>query len=80
MNGYFIGAGLESKLSERVSLKLEYRFTDYGKMKTNASDDAGTYDATMGVVSNNSSIYSSSFQNEIELKQQAIRAVLNYNF
>ena len=80
MNGYFIGAGLESKLSERVSLKLEYRFTDYGKMKTNASDDTGTYDATMGVVSNNSSIYSSSFQNEIELKQQAIRAVLNYNF
>jgi len=79
MNGYFIGAGLESKLSERVSLKLEYRFTDYGKMKTNASDNAGNFDATMGSISNGY-ISSSSFQNEIELKQQAIRATLNYNF
>jgi hypothetical protein len=48
-------------------------------MKTNASDNAGNFDATMGSISNGY-ISSSSFQNEIELKQQAIRATLNYNF
>lgn len=40
-SGYFIGFGLESLLTQHLSLKAEYRFSDYGKVKTNYSFDNG---------------------------------------
>jgi opacity protein-like surface antigen len=30
MKGYFVGLGVEQALSKNVSLKLEYRYSDFG--------------------------------------------------
>lgn len=32
-SGFIVGAGIESKLTDDISIKAEYRYADYGKMK-----------------------------------------------
>jgi len=38
LGGYYLGAGMETMVMDHVSLKLEYRYADYGSIKANASD------------------------------------------
>lgn len=39
LDGYYLGAGVETLLFENFSLKVEYRFADYGKIRTSAEAD-----------------------------------------
>jgi opacity protein-like surface antigen len=41
MDGYYLGAGLETLIFDNFSLKLEYRFADYGKINTAATAGEG---------------------------------------
>lgn len=36
MGGYYLGAGLETMLTDQFSLKVEYRYADYGSIKTSS--------------------------------------------
>lgn len=79
-DGYFIGCGLESKLNDKVSAKIEYRYSDYGKITSKGLQDAhvaGIYGDL-----NSGGLYGSqtSLSQESKLLQQSIRAVLSYNF
>jgi outer membrane immunogenic protein len=40
--GYTVGAGAEYALTNNVTLKTEYLYTDLGKLKFNVSDDIDT--------------------------------------
>lgn len=45
LNGYYLGAGLETLMTENISLRLEYRYTDLGSIKASASgSDSGNVD------------------------------------
>lgn len=54
MGGYYVGGGLEAMLTEQFSLKVEYRYADYGSIKTsseasNINCDAECYGWETGV-------------------------------
>lgn len=80
--GYYVGAGIETRLTANASLKMEYRYADYGKMTSRLnsnetlSDNTGAnvlefYDSIGG---------SSSLKQESDITAHSFRAVLNYNF
>lgn len=81
--GYFLGAGVETRMTDNVSLKLEYRYSDYGTIKSNASsNNASIQDGTAG---NDFEFYNSlngnyNISQKTDLTTQSIRAVLNYGF
>ncbi|MGE4249984.1 MAG: outer membrane protein [Parvibaculaceae bacterium] len=67
-DGYFVGGGIEALLTESISLKGEYRFSDYGKVERSASfEDVNTN--TFAQVSQ-----------EGDITIHSIRAVLSYRF
>lgn len=81
--GYFLGAGIETRMTDTVSLKLEYRYADYGTIKSRASSNtASIQDGTAG---NDFEFYNSlggsyNLSQKTDLTTQSIRAVLSYNF
>lgn len=81
--GYFLGTGIETRMTDNVSLKLEYRYSDYGTIKSNASsNNASIQDGTVG---NDFEFYDSlngnyNISQKTDLTTQSIRAVLNYGF
>lgn len=78
-SGYFVGAGIQTKFSDHISAKLEYRYSDYGSIKNrnNASGD---------LVSGPDLEYStdlsgtSSINQKTDLTLHTIRAVVSYDF
>lgn len=64
--GMVIGAGFETGLTENVSMKLEYLYTDYGK--TNA------YNMNQNIPAGQT------FTNSVTLKESLLRLGLNYRF
>lgn len=81
--GYFVGAGIETRLTDDVSLKLEYRYSDYGSMKSGASSNNASIQD--GVNGNDFEFYNSlggayNMSQKTDLTTQSIRAVLSYNF
>jgi len=66
-SGYFIGFGLESLLTQHLSLKAEYRFSDYGKVKTNYSF-------------NNENGFYGSAASSASVNVHTVRLVLSYRF
>lgn len=81
--GYFVGAGIETRLTDDVSLKLEYRYSDYGSMKSGASSNNASIQD--GVNTNDFEFYNSlggayNMSQKTDLTTQSIRAVLSYNF
>lgn len=80
-NGYFLGAGLETRFAnDKVSLKLEYRYSDYGTLRSNKSNSANLGTASPNVLEFGQLAGSSNVSQDTDLTQQAIRAVLSYNF
>ncbi len=80
-DGYFLGAGLETRFaSDKVSLKLEYRFSDYGTLSSNKSNSANMVNTLPNVLEFGPLVGSSNVSQHTDLTQQAIRAVLSYNF
>lgn len=81
--GYFLGAGIETRMTDTISLKLEYRYADYGTIKSrSSSNNAAILDGTTG---NDFEFYNSlggsyNLSQKTELTAQSIRAVLSYNF
>ncbi len=62
--GYLIGAGIETKLTPKISLKGEFRYVDYGS-------------AHLGVGSTSSGNYDSV---DSKVTDSSVRAVLSYRF
>lgn len=67
LSGYFIGGGAEVKLTDSLSLKGEYRYSDY------AAEDVTLLPALLPVVNN-------FVRTEIETSIQTARLSLNYRF
>jgi opacity protein-like surface antigen len=44
LDGFYIGGGVETLLTETISLKFEYRFADYGSIETSREVTAGDSD------------------------------------
>lgn len=80
-HGYYIGAGLETRIKANASIKLEYRYADYGKMTSRYNKDETITDGG----DNQFEFYdtmngSSSLRHQSEISTHSIRAVLNYHF
>lgn len=81
--GYFLGAGMETKLSDNVSMKLEYRYANYGTVKSSrTNNDAQIVDGTND---NSFEFYNTlggsyNMSQKTDLTTQSIRAVLSYGF
>lgn len=69
-SGYFIGAGIETLLSDNVSLKAEYRYTDYGTLNQEGTANPDNY----------SGLYYVGFHQSSKVSNQSVRAVLSYRF
>ena len=74
MNGYYLGGGVETLLTDNVSFKMEYRFSDLGSIETSVDyvdgDDFGNYGyaAAAGVSA------------EADPIVHAVRATINWRF
>jgi outer membrane immunogenic protein len=66
-SGYFLGAGIETKLSDAVSLKLDYRYTDLGSERVTLLPD---------VFPEANEFVTTSLDTDI----QTVRLTLNYRF
>lgn len=64
-DGWFIGAGLETQLINNLSLRLEYRYSDFGE------DRLTVFRESDGAAQ---------FFKDVDLSTQSIRAVLSYKF
>lgn len=79
--GYYIGAGIETRLTANASLKMEYRYADYGKMTSRLNRNETLSDTGANVLEFYDSIGgSSSLKQESDITAHSFRAVLNYNF
>jgi opacity protein-like surface antigen len=83
-NGYFVGAGLQTKLTENSSFKLEYRYADYGKVHNRKNNDSVTINGSYGGYNNFHEFDSLSgisyIDQSTELQQHTVRAVISYDF
>lgn len=66
-SGYTIGAGVEHFLTDNVALKVEYRFADYGNIRSSSSSDAGGQG-------------SATISQESKIENQSLSVVLSYHF
>jgi outer membrane immunogenic protein len=67
-SGYFVGAGVETMLTESVSLKGEYRFTDFGSVGGDFANPNNDVNFSEGVNQNS------------EVTIHSVRAVLSLRF
>lgn len=74
LDGYFIGAGGEWKMSEICAIRLEYRFADYDG-KSNSADFASAGTGKIGGV-NVANNTSASARSDIDLEIHTVRAAL----
>lgn len=65
--GYFVGGGVERKISENVSLRLEYQHMEFG---TEDGDQTSLTDAPIGHV----------YSNHTDLKADSVRLGVAYHF
>ena len=68
-DGWFVGGGIEALLWDNISLKAEYRYADYGKVKNNNED----FETVEG-------IYDQYNDQEADITVHTVRAVLSYRF
>jgi outer membrane immunogenic protein len=78
LHGWFVGAGSELRLHKRFSLKLEYRFADYGDENASGSSSSSTklYDCHPHKCHDLETVTSRS---DSELEVQSVRALLVFN-
>lgn len=67
-DGWFIGGGVETLLTDNISLKAEYRYADFGKVDRS---DGGSFE--------NNNIQLGTTQNA-DITVHSVRAVLSYRF
>lgn len=80
--GYFLGAGIETKLSRNISAKLDYRYSDFGSRAISGTGQFGFFDGLTDVdgkyeilnVSTNGALSAKN------IKTHAVRAVVAYRF
>ena len=65
--GFRAGAGLEQKLTPRISVRADYVYTDYGSFSTHGSN----YGAPLGPIINTT---------QVHLQSQAVMASIIYDF
>lgn len=67
-DGWFIGGGVETLLTNNISLKAEYRYADFGKI-----DRSDEFDFNDGIISGGTS-------QSADITVHSVRAVLSYRF
>ena len=78
LNGYYLGGGVETLLTDAVSFKMEYRFSDLGSIKTSAKNSwEGDADCCDGEGYGRAGAGVSAEANPIV---HAIRATINWRF
>jgi outer membrane immunogenic protein len=80
VDGFTVGAGVESMLTQNVSLKLEYRYTDLGSLSAFYDDDCDACGDTLEVEGDNVDIEVDLFDLDVDTKMHSIRAVLAWRF
>lgn len=68
-DGWFVGGGIEALLWDNISLKAEYRYADYGKIK----DSGEEFESVEG-------IFDQYRDQEADITVHTVRAVLSYRF
>lgn len=80
MNGYYLGAGVETLLTESVSFKMEYRFADLGSIETTTDyrnfDDEESLDSAF----ENGGAGAAGVTAEANPIVHSIRATVNWRF
>lgn len=77
VDGFTVGAGVESMLTDNVSLKLEYRYSDFGSFKKSGVCEADECETAEDV---EPEIEVDSFNAKFDTTMQSIRAVLSWRF
>jgi len=74
--GYYLGAGIEQMLTEAISMKIEYRFADYGSVNQSYSGSYG-YE----IVPTGTGTHTFEADHKVEdILSQTIRATVNLRF
>ena len=66
-SGFTIGSGVEQALTDQITLKVEYRYSEYGHARSSAASDAGGQG-------------SATISQSDAVSTQTVRAVLSYRF
>lgn len=74
--GFFLGAGVETKLTSHISAKLDYRYSDYGSRAISGAREFGFVDGS-GADWNVSTVGSLTAK---DINTHAVRAVVAYRF
>lgn len=75
MNGYYVGGGVETLLSENVSFKLEYRYADLGSIETSVD-----YEDVDDFYTNAIGFAAAGVAAEADPVVHSIRATVNWRF
>jgi outer membrane immunogenic protein len=80
--GYYLGGGIETRFSDKITAKLEYRYADYGTMTRNSNGTPTLSDDTNGNALEfyNTIVGTNNLSHSSDITAQSIRAVLSYNF
>ena len=79
--GYYIGGGIETRFTDNISAKLEYRYADYGTMSNSVNNNATLTDGGSNVLAFYDGIAGTySLSHHTDLTTQSIRAVVSYGF
>jgi len=71
LSGPTVGVGFEQMLTDRVSLKLEYRYTDLGGLTATGKTSSGDC---------NCYVFTARSRTQMDVTTQSVRAVLSYRF
>ena len=72
MDGYYLGAGVETLLFENFSLKFEYRFADYGKIRTSAEASDGSVEACQ------TNCWNANVESEADITDHSLMATVSF--
>jgi opacity protein-like surface antigen len=72
LNGYYLGAGVETLLFENFSLKFEYRFADYGNIETSAEAGEGNLDLC------ENTCWNASVESEADITDHSLMATVSF--
>ena len=80
LDGFYVGGGVETLLTETISLKLEYRYADYGSIET--SDEISEERRAVMPVQSENGLWGSSMgvAAEADITVHSVFATINWRF
>ena len=78
-SGYFIGAGVEKRLSDKVGVKFEYRYSDYGTVKYTDADAVTGGFGSDGLIGDDAAD-SGEMHQSADVTDHSLRVLLTFSF